>query len=176
MTAAVEIGRYSIVSAAPSAAVTIARLQSEAFEKPWREEDVRALLSGPGAVGYIAYVGQLAAGYVIARSTGEEAELLSIGTSPQYRRKGIGLALLKQLEMKLQADGTTKLFLEVNATNTAAIKLYMRERFRKIGTRKLYYKSVSGKRSDALVLRKMLDYGAADGVAGAVSHPVRLEA
>ena len=177
MTVAVPKDSLSIVATTPTAAETIARLQSEAFEKPWRQNDVRALLTGPTALGFVAYWDKAAAGYIIARNTGEEAELLSLGTSPQYRRLGIGLALLKHLEFALLANRTEKLFLEVDATNNAAIKLYLRENFRKIGTRKLYYKSANGKRSDALVLRKKLDLGEAVGGGSRLStnHPVHQE-
>ena len=60
------------------------------------------------------------------------------------------------MQTTLRELGTTKLFLEVDATNRAAVELYSREDFRKIGTRKLYYKTANGKRNDALVLRKVI--------------------
>ncbi len=164
MTVAAETNCLLIVPAEPVAAETVARLQSAAFEKPWRETDVRALLTGPTALGFLAYWEAAPAGYIIARHTGDEAELLSLGTLTSFRRLGIGSALLNQLEFTLGARGTEKLFLEVDATNTAALKLYLGKDFRKIGTRKLYYKSVNGKRSDALVLRKTLAVSEPRGV------------
>lgn len=156
MTSAVQDKELAILKAETAAAATIARLQSESFDKAWSEEDVRALLAGPGALGLIASFGDTPVGYVIARSTGEEAELLSIGVSYAARRAGVGLALLRHLQTTLRELGTTKLFLEVDATNRAAVELYSREDFRKIGTRKLYYKTANGKRNDALVLRKVI--------------------
>ncbi|MEM8977520.1 MAG: ribosomal protein S18-alanine N-acetyltransferase [Pseudomonadota bacterium] len=174
MTAAIQETRLSIVAATTGSAAIIARLQSETFDKSWAQDDVKALLSGPGALASIAHWDNLAVGYILARSTGEEAELLSVGVSPSHRRLGIGGALLQHLEQALQNTGTGKLFLEVDATNTGALKLYSREGFRKIGTRKLYYKAVNGKRSDALVLRKYLEAAGQSTVADETSNDDRV--
>ncbi len=157
MTAAIHENSLSIVAATTGSAAVIARLQSETFDKAWAQDDIKALLSGPGAIALIAHWDSLAVGYILARSTGEEAELLSVGVSRSHRRLGIGGALLHRVEQALQHTGTAKLFLEVDATNAAALKLYARDGFRKIGTRKLYYKAANGRRSDALVLRKHLE-------------------
>ncbi|MEM9355767.1 MAG: GNAT family N-acetyltransferase [Pseudomonadota bacterium] len=172
MTAALQENPLSLIGATKGSAAIIARLQSETFDKAWSQDDIKALLNGPGALGMIAHWDSKAVGYILARSTGEEAELLSVGVTLTHRRLGIGGALLHRLEQALQQTGTAKLFLEVDATNAAALKLYLREGFRKIGTRKLYYKAANGRRSDALVLRKHLE---ANGSAVATDQPASVD-
>lgn len=82
-----------------------------------------------------------------------EAELFKIAVSQNYRRLGIGAALLLQFEDLCRAQGCKSLFLEVRAANSGAIGLYEKLKYNKIGCRKGYY---TAPQDDALILRKSL--------------------
>jgi [ribosomal protein S18]-alanine N-acetyltransferase len=52
--------------------------------------------------------------------------------------------------------GIRHLFLEVAATNTAAVKLYQKSAFMEIGQRKGYYQEPDGSRHTALTMQAQL--------------------
>ncbi len=76
----------------------------------------------------------------------QEAEILNIAVHPSARRRGIARALLLELLNMLQGE----VFLEVRASNRAAILLYGSLHFAYVGVRSSYY---SNPGDDAIVLR-----------------------
>jgi ribosomal-protein-alanine N-acetyltransferase len=53
----------------------------------------------------------------------------------------------------LSAIGVRKLFLEVDADNTAALALYAKFGFRAVAEREAYYRTADARRAKALVMR-----------------------
>lgn len=82
-----------------------------------------------------------------------EGELHRIGTAPGYQRKGVAQQLLNEMFIVGQKKGIEKWFLEVRASNRAAIRFYEKNGFKPVGRRKNYYKAETG-REDALVMSK----------------------
>ena len=78
-------------------------------------------------------------GFVLTRIAGDEAEILTIGVAKSARRYGLGKALMRAVMSDLYADRIPTLFLEVDETNTAAIKLYQGLGFNQVGERNAYY-------------------------------------
>ena len=77
-----------------------------------------------------------AAGFCAWRqSLPDEAELLNIAVAPEFRRRGVAEALLR--ELLIVANGVV--FLEVAANNTAALALYSKLGWEGIGVRPGYY-------------------------------------
>ncbi|HWC95202.1 MAG TPA: ribosomal protein S18-alanine N-acetyltransferase [Candidatus Sulfopaludibacter sp.] len=76
------------------------------------------------------------AGFLATRQVAEgEGEILNLAVCPEFRRKGLGKALLTAyLE---QHPGL--IFLEVRESNLAARKLYKSIGFKEIGVRPAYY-------------------------------------
>jgi ribosomal protein S18 acetylase RimI-like enzyme len=67
------------------------------------------------------------------------ARLYSIATAPAARGQGLGARLLAAAEQAAQARGCRALRLEVRVDNAAAIALYERAGFRRIGRYEGYY-------------------------------------
>lgn len=76
-------------------------------------------------------------GFLLAQTVLDEAELAKIAVSPEYRRQGIADMLLQHLFCLLGKDITV--YLEVRESNAAAISLYEKHRFQRVGLRKRYY-------------------------------------
>jgi [ribosomal protein S18]-alanine N-acetyltransferase len=75
-------------------------------------------------------------GFLAARSLGEcECEVLNLAVSPEYRRKGLGRALLSALLEGYRGA----IFLEVRESNLAARNLYKSMGFKEISSRQGYY-------------------------------------
>ncbi len=95
---------------------------------------------------------QLAA-FITARLIADECHITNIGVHPFWRRKGIGNLLLREA-MKAGVEQAAKwMVLEVRASNEAAIKMYERENFEIVGTRKNYYRQPT---EDALMMAREL--------------------
>ena len=88
-------------------------------------------------------------GFIVYRTTLDEAEIITIGVHPDTRRTGIGIALLGVMEADLKKNGVKHIFLEVAADNAPARALYEQNGFVQIGVRPRYYDGV-----DAIMMRK----------------------
>jgi ribosomal protein S18 acetylase RimI-like enzyme len=68
-----------------------------------------------------------------------EAELLRIAVDPAHRGQGLGRRLLEACQEALAAQGMVMLFLEVRASNGAAMALYRACGWTRCGLRPGYY-------------------------------------
>lgn len=93
------------------------------------------------------------AGYIVARLAAKELHINNVAVRVEYRRRGIGSALLRRiLEQGRQLDAT-EAFLEVRAGNSLAQALYEKCGFRNVGRRPSYY---SAPAEDALIMSAQL--------------------
>ncbi len=90
------------------------------------------------------------AGYYVASQIADQAELLNIAVSPERQGRGYGVLLLNHLIESLSPD-IKELFLEVRASNLAAIALYEKLGFHQLGCRPNYYPCHKKGREDALL-------------------------
>lgn len=79
-----------------------------------------------------------------------ELELLNLAVAPAYQGRGFGRYFLDTLLTHYHQQGMDRCFLEVRASNTAAIALYERLGFNQLSIRPGYYPLASG-REDAYV-------------------------
>ena len=89
------------------------------------------------------------AGYIVARETAGELHINNVAIRQEYRRQGIGSALLTRIVEDGKRLGASKAFLEVRAGNSAARALYERCGFSPIARRPNYY---SEPQEDAVVM------------------------
>lgn len=82
-----------------------------------------------------------------------EAEIQNIAVNPDCRRRGIASHLIAEIAERLAELRIEKLFLEVRASNFAAIRAYEKCGFEVIGRRPGFY---SRPAEDALLMRKLL--------------------
>jgi ribosomal-protein-alanine N-acetyltransferase len=120
------------------------------------QEGYRKILSNPksillvamptGTIGPIGPIGLFSGEIVI-----DELQIDNIAVSEQYRRKGIGRALLNFALTMAAGRGARSATLEVRSENSSARSFYERERFRPVGLRKGYYATPP---DDALLLSR----------------------
>lgn len=79
-------------------------------------------------------------GYVVLSVVGDEAEILSIATAKDFRRKGCAKLLIKEGFRLIKESKVKKIFLEVRQDNICAINFYRGLGFKIIAERKNYYK------------------------------------
>lgn len=90
-------------------------------------------------------------GYAIASYFGEQADIQNILVTQTSRGRGAGRLLMTQLVSILNSLSVASIFLEVRASNLAAVNLYLSLGFEQIQKRRNYYPGVHGDREDALV-------------------------
>ncbi|MCH8466012.1 MAG: GNAT family N-acetyltransferase [Roseinatronobacter sp.] len=135
----------------------LAALHAQCFQlpPPWRAADFAPFLADSACfLCQRSESGGLRA-FALFRVAADEAELLTLATAPDARRKGLARALLQEGLHMAQLRGARVCFLEVAAPNMAAQALYESLGFQRQGGRKGYYRA-GGQVADALVFRAEL--------------------
>jgi ribosomal-protein-alanine N-acetyltransferase len=83
-------------------------------------------------------------GYAVMMPLLDEAELLSVGVAAGQQRKGLGRAMLREMLDVAREKNIRRVFLEVRASNAAALALYRSAGFVEIGLRRDYYRNAGG--------------------------------
>ncbi|PIJ50253.1 ribosomal-protein-alanine N-acetyltransferase [Erwinia sp. OLTSP20] len=94
--------------------------------------------------------GEMAA-FAITQVVLDEATLFNLAVDPVYQRRGFGRQLLSHLVCELEKHNVMTLWLEVRASNLAALALYRQQGFNEVSLRRHYYPSANG-REDAVVM------------------------
>jgi ribosomal-protein-alanine N-acetyltransferase len=130
-----------IRAADPNDASALAAIHVACFARAWDASEMGQFLGVPGCLCLLASASpsQTPQGFLIARSTGDEAELLTLAVDPASRRRGLAHALLDAAVSALRGAGTKQLFLEVDAGNSAARRLYQSLGAVVVGRRPRYY-------------------------------------
>ena len=128
----------------------LAALEQACFSDPWTAAGIRETIQYETARTFVAQDSGRILGYVMARISGDEGEILDLAVRPEERRRGIARALLASVREALQKGGVREMYLEVRESNRAAIELYRADGFRPVGMRPRYYRNPP---EDALVLR-----------------------
>ena len=156
MTAATSLDpKYvSLLWAGPEQAADVAVLHAQLFDPPWSEESIRGLLDHPASTAFLAVIGnpKVPVGFVMAQLAADEAEILSIGVTKEWQRKGLGVRLMEGLMRAAKRAEAKRLFLDVAADNDGARGLYDRLGFLGTGLRRAYYTRPDGTKADALTL------------------------
>jgi ribosomal-protein-alanine N-acetyltransferase len=141
---------YRVRAAVPSDAPALVAIERRAFSDPWSEASFREALTSSWSFGLVADGARGIAGYLIGREVAGTGEVLNLAVSPDFRRRGIGGALLGAGLAAFRRRRVDEVFLEVRESNIEAQALYLGHGFRPVGQRSAYYRNP---REDALVLR-----------------------
>ena len=129
----------------------IAQLEKLCFSDPWSENSIASELNNPLSFWLVAMDEETVAGYIGSQSVEGESDMMNVAVHPDYRRRGIGEALVAKLVAALGEKGNHSLSLEVRVSNDPAIALYKKMGFSQVGRRPNYYRNP---KEDALILRK----------------------
>jgi [ribosomal protein S18]-alanine N-acetyltransferase len=127
-------------------------IEQASFRTPWKREHFESELSGSFSIPFVAELGGRVVGFVCLLSLFEEAQILDIAVAPEQRGRGIASALMEhacEVAREMHAEVLT---LEVRASSDAAIALYRRSGFKRVGIRTNYYDSSE----DAILMEKSL--------------------
>jgi ribosomal-protein-alanine N-acetyltransferase len=129
-------------------------IEARCYGHPWSRGNFIDSL----AAGYLAQVlegrEQGIVGYFVAMPGADELHLLNLTVMPEWQGCGLGRHLLDALEAICRQRCWPLLWLEVRAGNERALALYRRRGFAEVGLRRDYYPAATGRREDAIVMRR----------------------
>ncbi len=132
-------------------------------EDPWTEQTLAEMLAQDSTHIMIVYKPEGKAdnnkviGYCLYQVIFEQAEVLRIGTHPDYQRQSIASQLFATLNNELINNKVESLLLEVRADNAPALALYEQQGFVVIHKRKSYYQLPHRPAIDALIMQRFYD-------------------
>ena len=133
---------------------TVANIESLVqLQDNWTEQTLAEMLEQDSIELLIIYQNEKVVGYCLYQALFEQAEILRIGTHPDYQRQGIASKLFVALNKELEDNKVESLLLEVRADNAPAIALYERQGFSVIHQRKGYYSQPNQPAIDALIMQ-----------------------
>ena len=127
----------------------IAEIERQCFATPWTDDQIRN--SDDSTVFFLAKAEGKTVGYGGMDTVLDEGYVTIIGVLPAWRRKGIGAKIVKQLIDFSIEKHLAFLSLEVRVSNTAAITLYEKFGFERVGLRKNFYHAP---KEDALIMTR----------------------
>ena len=128
----------------------IAAIERSVFNDPWSRRSFVDLVGQRQVVFLVAVDGRAVVGYAIVLLTPPESELANLAFSRLMQHQGLGKRLLSEGVSAARERGSKEMFLEVRASNAAAVALYSGEGFTAVGRRVRYY---SRPIEDAIVMR-----------------------
>ena len=121
--------------------------------KKWKKKDFYTFIFNQNNIFILSHPKPV--GYLKARVTKDEIEIISILIDKKFRKIGIGKSLLNKLLNIAFKKKIQNIFLEVSVENQIAINLYKKFNFTKVGKRKNYYFQ-DGRYIDADIMRLTL--------------------
>lgn len=115
----------------------IANIENRSFSTPWSEKSILESMNAK-TVFYTAHYGGKSVGYIGLSKISGEGYVTNIAVLPEYRRRGIGQKLIEYMinDCKEQLEFIS---LEVRVSNNAAVSLYKKFGFERVGLRKNFY-------------------------------------
>jgi ribosomal-protein-alanine N-acetyltransferase len=146
----------TITEAGAHDASAIAALHGMSFRRGWSEQEVEGLLLDRHVIAHRATGGATLDGFILSRFVEDEAEILSVAVADRQRGRGLARALLDLHLRRLAGLGARIIFLEVDANNVPALRLYHHAGFHEISRRPGYYPGSGAAAATALILRRDL--------------------
>lgn len=129
-------------------------IENQCSPSPWTRAHFAATLESPVARTLVARRGRRPVAFLCGTRVEDEAEIQNLAVSPPERRRGIGAFLVGLFLERARREGCRRAFLEVRASNEAALGLYRRAGFERVGRRAGYY---SRPAEDAVLMAAVLD-------------------
>ena len=130
----------------------VLRIEHRAYPFPWTRGNFQdSFTAGHSAWGLWSAAGELI-GYAVVMIAADEAHLLNLTVNPAFQGGGHGWQLLDGMARRACEHGARTMLLEVRPSNAAALRLYQRYGFQRIGVRRDYYPAGSGRREHAVVM------------------------
>lgn len=132
----------------------VVAIEAHSQRDPWPQQSFRAELDNHGvSQPLVAVRKNEVAGYIVPWFIADEVQIANIAVKENFRRRGLGRAMLSWVLHLALARYCRKVCLEVRRSNVAARRLYENLGFVVEGIRRNYY---GREREDAILMKKEL--------------------
>ncbi len=128
---------------------SLVKIEEEEFSTPFKEKDFLSIYESDISSVLVAKVDGTVVGYVSFTVIIDECQIINFATKNEFKRHGIGKSVMMALINHCRKKGVIKYFLEVRASNQAAIFLYEKFGFVRVGISKGHF---SSPREDAILM------------------------
>lgn len=119
----------------------VVAIDQVSFSLPWPPRSFQfELTDNPASRCWVVELDNKIIAMIVSWLILDELHVATIATHPEFRRQGIGKTLLTHALKSAREEGVVRSFLEVRASNQAAIEMYKSFGFVEDGRRKEYYK------------------------------------
>ncbi len=134
-----EVG-ITIRTPLPGDLIQVVAMENRSFVDPWSPDALeQELASDSLRLPLVAEAGGKIVGYLMAWKIVDQLHILNIAADPDYRRRGVGTALLRAASVSAEEMGLGAITLEVRESNNEARAFYRRHGFVATGLRRSYY-------------------------------------
>ncbi len=131
---------FQILSCRPEDLPAVLEIEQACYPHPWTLAQFQQELDNPVAHLELFWKQRELAGYLCYWLVAGEMQILNVATSPVWRQHGVAARLLEHCLHSCQKQGLVQAWLEVRASNQAAISVYQHQGFVTIGSRSGYYR------------------------------------
>lgn len=152
-----EDGFFSSITVSaiePENIEAVAKLEKECFSEPWSAAAIAESIEH-GTVFFVAENGKDVMGYIGFNAVADECYITNIAVFLDYRKRGVGTALLNKSISYCKSNKLSFISLEVRASNNAAIHLYTKNGFIKEGERRDFYRHP---KENAFIMTRRFNY------------------
>lgn len=135
----------------------VAEMEHQLFPDAWSEKSILETLEQTNTICLIAEKAGRTAGYLLAYTAADEAEIARIAVVKELQRQGVARVLLSELEAICGSQGIKKILLDVRCGNSAARALYEAAGFKEDGIRQRFYENPA---EDAILMSRQLEINA----------------
>jgi ribosomal-protein-alanine N-acetyltransferase len=117
----------------------VLEIENHSFEFPWTEEDFIRCLRQRNCIGMVAEFEERVVGFMIYELHKTRLHVLNFAVHRDFRRHGVGSAMLQKLISKLSQQRRNRVLLEVRETNLPAQLFFRSCGFRAISVLRDFY-------------------------------------
>ena len=128
---------------------SLVKIEEEEFSTPFKEKDFLSIYESDISSVLVAKSEGTVLGYVSFTVIIDECQIINFATKNEFKRHGVGKSVMKALIAHCKELGVAKYFLEVRVSNQAAISLYEKFGFVRVGISKGHF---SAPREDAVLM------------------------
>ena len=150
----------------PSDVPQVATIEVQCFSLPWSEQGFLDSIAREDTVFLVAEIDEediaqtmamdqgqknttMIAGYIGMYTSCGEGEITNVAVSSEYRKQGIGNALIEAMKTAGREKQLETILLEVRVSNERALSLYKGNGFMELGIRKNFYEQPT---EDAIIM------------------------
>lgn len=150
-----EICEVELVPLTPELCESVYHIAEESLAEHWSLQGVKDVLLYDNNIFCVAKQKgtNVVVGFAGIMVIIDEAELLNIAVSSEYRENGIGQMLIDHMLAEAKKHSAGRILLEVRKSNNPARHLYEKNGFTAFAERKGYY---SNPKEDAVIMEKRL--------------------